>query len=206
LEYLKGEQGIQGEKGEDGYTPIKGVDYFDGKDGENGQSAYELWLAEGNTGTADDFFASLKGEKGNDGLATQIEVNEVIYNVDENGLIKLPKFVTPEELHEPYDDTEIKSEITELDQKIEKNTVLYNELNDTVSNLVIPENLSELVNDANYTDEERVLELIKNNASAKIGIDFTPNITVGYLGPNTPITADMTIGQIIYKMLYCEHD
>ena len=376
LESLRGEQGIQGEKGEPGYTPIKGVDYFDGEDGENGQSAYEIWLAEGNTGTTDDFIASLKGDKGDAGLTTQIKVNEVIYNVDDNGLIELPKFVTPDELHEPYDDSEIrgllnqkatKDELSNLDQKIEKNTVLYNEyVDNAIANIEIPEaelykvdfnnpnyadakaayesgkllvlinaapdvnsyalmnyvsekyitftkfltsrseaygsfntyylspantwevskevrlnkveanpseesigelnkvrigkeiftipqapslagyateefvnkkileaeiadkeadleayytkaevnalipevptKVSELENDANYANETKVLELIENNTNAKIGFDFTTNITVGHLKEGTVITADMTIGQIIKNILCCEHE
>lgn len=35
-----------------------------GTNGTNGKSAYELWLAEGNTGSVDDFLASLKGADG----------------------------------------------------------------------------------------------------------------------------------------------
>ena len=45
-------------------NPIKGAD---GKDGANGMSTYEIWLAKGNTGTEDDFLASLKGEPGTQG-------------------------------------------------------------------------------------------------------------------------------------------
>jgi hypothetical protein len=37
------------------------------KIGQPGQSAYELWLAAGNTGTQADFLASLKGTKGDAG-------------------------------------------------------------------------------------------------------------------------------------------
>lgn len=44
--------------------PIRGSS---GKDGIDGLSAYELWLQQGNTGTVDDFLASLKGESGGDG-------------------------------------------------------------------------------------------------------------------------------------------
>ena len=104
------------------------------------------------------------------------------------------------------DKTALEDLNTSLSEKIEKNTVSYNELNNTVSNLVIPENLSELVNDTNYTNEERVLELIENNASTKIGFDFITNITVGHLKEGTEITADMTIGQIIKNILCCEHE
>ena len=39
----------------------------DGKDGVNGKSAYDLWLANGNTGSEADFLESLKGPKGADG-------------------------------------------------------------------------------------------------------------------------------------------
>lgn len=39
----------------------------DGKDGVNGKSAYDLWLANGNTGSEADFLESLKGPKGSDG-------------------------------------------------------------------------------------------------------------------------------------------
>jgi uncharacterized protein (TIGR02145 family) len=39
-----------------------------GLNGSNGQSAYEIWLAEGNTGTQQDFFSSLLGSQGPTGL------------------------------------------------------------------------------------------------------------------------------------------
>lgn len=40
-----------------------------GQEGRDGESAYEIWLAEGNVGTVLDFLESLKGEKGEDGLS-----------------------------------------------------------------------------------------------------------------------------------------
>lgn len=36
--------------------------------GEDGASAYEVWLAAGNSGTVGDFLASLKGDQGEQGL------------------------------------------------------------------------------------------------------------------------------------------
>ncbi|HUH27490.1 hypothetical protein [Gelidibacter sp.] len=39
-----------------------------GTDGVNGASAYEIWVASGNTGTEQDFINSLKGEAGADGI------------------------------------------------------------------------------------------------------------------------------------------
>lgn len=65
-----------------------------------------------------------------------------------------------------------------------------------------PTKVSELENDANYTNETKVLELIENNASSKIGIDFVTDITVGHLAAGTQISKDMTIGQLLYKMLF----
>lgn len=38
-----------------------------GEPGDPGASAYEIWLAQGNTGTADEFLESLKGEPGEKG-------------------------------------------------------------------------------------------------------------------------------------------
>lgn len=48
-ETLKGDQGPAGPAGQNG---------------TNGKSAYELWLAQGNTGTLQDYFATLKGDTG----------------------------------------------------------------------------------------------------------------------------------------------
>ena len=39
-----------------------GKDGKDGKDGEDGLSAYQIWLAQGNSGEISDFLNSLKGE------------------------------------------------------------------------------------------------------------------------------------------------
>lgn len=60
----KGEQGIQGLPGNDGYTPIKNIDYFDGEKGDTGDSAYQVWLSQGNIGTVADYLLSLKGDTG----------------------------------------------------------------------------------------------------------------------------------------------
>lgn len=65
-----------------------------------------------------------------------------------------------------------------------------------------PTKVSELENDANYTNETKVLELIQNNANTKIGINFVTDITVGHLAAGTEIKADMTFGQLVYRMLF----
>lgn len=48
-----------------------GQDGTDGQDGANGQSAYQLWLAQGHTGSIDDFLAALKGQPGQDGASVK---------------------------------------------------------------------------------------------------------------------------------------
>lgn len=58
---IPGPQGVPGNPGPQGPS---GVDGIDGLDGE---SAYELWLNAGNTGTEADFLASLQGVQGLEG-------------------------------------------------------------------------------------------------------------------------------------------
>lgn len=53
---------IQGAKGQDG------VNGKDGSNGSDGKSAYQIWLDAGNSGTEEDYLASLKGEQGIQGL------------------------------------------------------------------------------------------------------------------------------------------
>ena len=72
-----------------------------------------------------------------------------------------------------------------------------------------PTKVSELENDTNYTNETKVLELIAANtvvADNKIGVDFTTDITVGRLAAGTEIKADMTIGEILRRILMCDHN
>ena len=67
---LDGNDGVDGAPGIDGYTPVKGVDYFDGingQDGADGDSAYQIWLNDGNSGTTTDFINALRGADGVDG-------------------------------------------------------------------------------------------------------------------------------------------
>ena len=40
-----------------------------GQEGLDGETAYEIWLSEGNAGSVQDYLDSLKGEKGDDGLS-----------------------------------------------------------------------------------------------------------------------------------------
>ncbi|MDC0380579.1 collagen-like protein, partial [Flavobacteriaceae bacterium] len=72
----QGPQGIQGETGATGPAGptgpqgpqgLQGVAGNDGADGTNGSSAYEIWVAAGNTGTEAEFLASLVGAQGEPG-------------------------------------------------------------------------------------------------------------------------------------------
>ena len=72
----QGPQGIQGETGPTGATGpqgpqglqgVAGNDGADGTNGTNGSSAYEIWIAAGNTGTEAEFLASMVGAQGETG-------------------------------------------------------------------------------------------------------------------------------------------
>lgn len=82
---LVGPQGAQGLQGEPG--PI-GPQGEQGADGTDGVSAYETWLSLGNSGSEEDFIASLTGPQGEPGL-TPIDVtlsNDSIEFTYANGL------------------------------------------------------------------------------------------------------------------------
>ena len=63
----EGPQGPGGQDGADGTNGIDGTNGTDGADGADGLSAYDIWLAAGNTGSEADFLASLVGQDGADG-------------------------------------------------------------------------------------------------------------------------------------------
>lgn len=63
-----GEKGDTGEPGADGAAGADGAPGADGRDGDPGLSAYQVWLSAGNSGTIDDYLASLKGPKGDQGV------------------------------------------------------------------------------------------------------------------------------------------
>jgi len=64
---IQGPEGPEGPAGADGADGADGANGADGADGEDGLSAYEIWLAAGNSGTEDDFLDSLIGANGADG-------------------------------------------------------------------------------------------------------------------------------------------
>lgn len=58
---------VLAEKGATGATGLQGEPGSDGTDGADGKSAYQIWLDAGNTGTEEEYLASLKGDKGDKG-------------------------------------------------------------------------------------------------------------------------------------------
>ena len=59
------------------WVKIEGEAGKDGASGTDGKSAYEIWLENGNTGTEEDYLASLKGDTGAQG-EIGVGVNEII--------------------------------------------------------------------------------------------------------------------------------
>lgn len=73
---LRGDQGPQGDEGREGPQGIQGIQGepgpqgpagTNGADGVDGDSAYQIWLNAGNSGTEADFLASLVGPQGEPG-------------------------------------------------------------------------------------------------------------------------------------------
>lgn len=54
-----GPQGPRGEQGDRGLQGEKGQDGINGANGQDGKSAYELWKAQGNEGSLEDFFNAI---------------------------------------------------------------------------------------------------------------------------------------------------
>lgn len=66
---FKNLKGQPGDKGDDFTYDDFTAEQLAALKGEDGQSAYQIWLAEGNTGTETDFLNYLKGSDGNDGIS-----------------------------------------------------------------------------------------------------------------------------------------
>ncbi len=100
-------------------------------------------------------------------------------------------------IQEPVE--EVKSTLnTTVLPKVEK----VDEIVPVVETLKTTAATQEWVESKNYTTEAKVIELLENNAGAKIGIDFVTDITVGHLAAGTEIKAEMTFGQLVYRMLF----
>jgi hypothetical protein len=64
---LQGTPGLPGGNGTNGTNGIDGATGPQGGKGDNGESAYDIWITEGNVGTEADFLLSLEGTDGVDG-------------------------------------------------------------------------------------------------------------------------------------------
>ena len=135
--------------------------------------------------------------------------NDVKREIDDRGYLTehqdLSEYAKKSELFsKSYNDLTDKPEIPSIEGLASEEFV-----NNAIANIEHPANptkVSELENDANYTSETKVLELIENNASSKIGISFTTDITVGHLVAGTIIPETMTISELLKKILVCEHE
>lgn len=58
------------------------------------------------------------------------------------------------------------------------------------------------IRDQIYTHEDGIISLPDEALDCRIDKDFTTRVTVGQLPKNTPITADMTLKDILYAILY----
>ncbi|OON67805.1 hypothetical protein [Hymenobacter sp. CRA2] len=83
---LRGQNGKDGRNGRDGKTPVLGVDYTV-TNGADGRSAYQIWLDQGNTGSAAQFLASLKGADGANGVIGNKNRYESYAPTTENGTV-----------------------------------------------------------------------------------------------------------------------
>lgn len=154
-----------------------------------------------------------------------------LFSKDYNDLLNKPELFSGNyadlsnkpEIPDAYDDTELRNLVNSKAENIHSHS--YNDLTDkpeipsikglaseefvntAIANIEHPTNptkVSELENDANYANETKVLELIENNASSKIGVSFTTDITVGHLEAGTIIPETMTLSELIYKIFVSE--
>ncbi|MEN9302842.1 MAG: hypothetical protein RL264_1271 [Bacteroidota bacterium] len=86
LSGLQGPQGAMGPQGPAGQNGTNGVNGTNGINGQNGLSAYEIWLAQGNTGTESDFLTAITGAQGPQGIAGQNGLDGVNGTNGQNGL------------------------------------------------------------------------------------------------------------------------
>ena len=86
LSGLQGPQGAMGPQGPAGQNGTNGVNGTNGINGQNGLSAYEIWLAQGNTGTESDFLTAITGAQGPQGIAGQNGTNGVNGTNGTNGV------------------------------------------------------------------------------------------------------------------------
>ena len=67
---------------------VRVSDGTDGTDGTDGDSAYQVWLDEGNSGSEQDFLDSLKGGTGDDGKSFSAEIDRpIVYKTSAGGTL-----------------------------------------------------------------------------------------------------------------------
>ena len=152
-----------------------------------------------------------------DDLKLWVENKEYLQDVDLEGYAtkeEISYLAKKEHTHEQY---LIKNELNEvsLDGDAGNSTSFYPgcvKIYSDSTKLILDANNNEFtINENNIATETKVLELIAANtvvADNKIGIDFTTDLTIGHLAAGTEIKADMTIGDILRRILCnpCDHE
>ncbi|WP_425389500.1 hypothetical protein [Ekhidna sp.] len=100
------------------YAASAANDGADGEDGADGKSAYEIWLEAGNTGSEEDFLASLVGEEGS---PQDIALNGTELSITDGSTVDLSEIDT---------DTNTQLTETEVDDFVSNNGYLTTETQD----------------------------------------------------------------------------
>lgn len=103
---------------------VKGDTGEQGATGETGASAYDIWIAAGNTGTESDFLSSLKGEKGDIGetgkgivsvektsTADNVDTYTIIYSDETTSTFEITNGTSP-------DLTDLEARVTALESTV----------------------------------------------------------------------------------------
>lgn len=196
-ESLEGKGALKGEKG-DPFTyadftaaqlaGLKGAKGEDGKDGLNGESAYQLAVAHGFSGSESEWVASLKGEQGIQG---ETGLTGEIGPQGPQGP------VGPQGKTGPKGDSYI---ITESD---------YDAI---AAKVTVPVNTSELNNDSNFiseiklngesiTNTDGVIDLQLGNLDTTLGEEIICGQAIGGISAGTVFSPDTTLADILKALL-----
>lgn len=196
-ESLEGKGCLKGDKG-DPFTyadftatqlaGLKGAKGEDGKNGLDGESAYQLALAHGFSGSEEEWILSLKGEQGIQGEQGPIGETGPQGPIGETG---------PRGLKGAKGDSYV---ITESD---------YNAI---AAKVAVPVNTSELNNDSNFiseiklngesiTNKDGVIDLQLGNLDTTLGEEITCGQAIGGISAGTVFSSDTTLADILKALL-----
>lgn len=221
-ESLKGQGFLKGDKGDpftfEDFTAaqLESLRGKPGKDGKDGESAYDIAVALGYTGSIEEWIESLKGIQG-DPFKYEDFTPEQLKALQGKSAYDIAVDFGFEGSEQEWLDSLIGSDyiITEEDYK------------EIIKRIPLPTKVSELENDAGYLTIDDIEECkcdtpvidvqvngksVVNNkianikiadiASSLMGRNFKTTITVGHLEKGTEITEDMSVADVLYKILY----